>query len=82
MCSTPTRTTCGGFRVSSVFQTAVWVRGAWGPGAEVRVVVPAGSFGTLLTPDMNFFAERGKTIFFPLFGEEMTENFDYIPGGS
>lgn len=34
------------------------------PGSEVRVLVPAVSLGTLLTPDINFLVKCEEIIFF------------------
>lgn len=50
--------------------------------SKVRVLVPAGSLGKLLTQDINLLANWRKFFFFffCLFGEEITQSFDYFLG--
>lgn len=73
--------------VGSVFflsyRRAAWVERVWGLDSQMRVLVPTKSLGKLLTPNIDFLAEHGEMtfFFFCLFGEEISENFDYFLGG-
>lgn len=77
MCSTATRTTCGGLSLSSVLWGS-WV-GAESPGPGFR----SEGFGLCHVlscwADINFPAQREEKTFF-LFREEITENCNYFLG--